>query len=179
MSDATLESLRYPVGRYESVPEPTPEDRAGWLADLEALPAALRAAVGDLDGARLDTPYRDGGWTVRQVVHHVADSHVNGYIRFSLALAEEGRTAALYDQDAWAARPFPRTGPVEPSLTLLEGLHARWVATASRLGGDELRRTIEHPESGPMTVDDLLNLYAWHSRHHLAHVTGLRERKGW
>ncbi len=179
MTDPAMESLRYPVGRYEPVAEPTPEDRAGWVADLEGLPAALRAAVADLDGTRLDTPYRDGGWTVRQVVHHTADSHVNGYIRFSLALAEEGRTAGLYDQDAWAAMPFSRTGPVEPSLILLEGLHARWVATARGLGDEALRRTIQHPESGSMRVDDLLNLYAWHSRHHVAHITALRDRKGW
>lgn len=174
-----LETLRYPVGRYRPVAAPTQEQRTSWVADLERFPVALRAAVEDLDAARLDTPYREGGWSVRQVVHHVADSHMNGYIRFSLALAEEGRTAPLYDQDAWAARPFARTGPLEPSLTLLDGLHARWVATTHGLGEAELRRTIEHPENGPMAIDDLLNLYAWHSRHHLAHITTLREREGW
>ena len=177
--DAELERLRYPVGRYRRVKEPTQEQRTGWVADLETLPAELRVAVADMDGTRLDSPYREGGWTVRQVVHHVADSHVNGYIRFSLALAEDDRMVGLYDQDAWAALPFPRTGPVEPSLTLLDGLHARWVATAQSLDEDGLRRAVVHPEHGPMTVDDLLNLYAWHSRHHLAHITELRKRKGW
>ena len=178
-ADRDLESLRFPVGRFRRVDEPSQEDRTGWVADLERLPEALRAAVDGMDGTRLDTPYREGGWTVRQVVHHLADSHVNGYVRFCLALAEEGRTAGLYDQDAWAAMPFPRTGPVEPSLTLLDGLHARWVATIHGLGPDELARTIEHPKHGAMTVDDLLNLYAWHSRHHLGHITALKERKGW
>lgn len=173
------EGLRYPVGRFERVAAPGAAHRAAWIAELERLPRALRAAVEDLDGPRLDTAYREGGWTVRQVVHHLADSHVNGYIRFSLAVAEAGRTAGLYDQDAWAAQPFPRTGPLEPSLTLLDGLHARWVATARGLGSEAWGRTVEHPESGPMTVDDLLNLYAWHSRHHVAHITSLRERKGW
>ncbi|MDX1675215.1 MAG: putative metal-dependent hydrolase [Longimicrobiales bacterium] len=174
-----LDALRYPIGRLERAAEPTPEDRARWIAELERLPAELRSAVEGLDAARLDTPYREGGWTVRQVVHHVADSHVNGYVRFTLAVAEAGRTAALYDQDAWAALPFVRTGPVEPSLTLLDGLHARWAATARSLGTADFGRTIEHPEHGAMTVDDLLNLYAWHSRHHVAHVHGLREREGW
>lgn len=177
MSD--VDTLRYPVGGFERIAEPTQEDRTGWITDLERLPTRLRAAVADMDGTRLDTPYRDGGWTVRQVVHHMADSHMNGYIRFSLALAEDGRSAALYDQDAWAAQPFPQTGPVEPSLTLLDGLHARWVATIQGLDARELARTIAHPEAGTLTIDDLLNLYAWHSRHHLAHITGLRERKGW
>ena len=174
-----LEKLRYPTGRFEAVDQPTQEQRIGWINDLERLPEALRAAVDGLDASRLDTPYRDGGWTVRQVVHHVADSHVNGYIRFSLALAEDGRSASLYDQDAWAAMPFPSTGDPEPSLRLLEGLHARWVATIRGLSEEELQRTIEHPEDGTVSVDHLLNVYAWHSRHHLAHITTLRERKGW
>lgn len=174
-----MEWLRYPVGRFERVAVPAAEQRAGWVADLEGLPRALRVAVEDLDAARLDTHYREGGWTVRQVVHHLADSHVHGYVRFSLAVAEEGRTVGLYDQDAWAAQPFPRTGPLEPSLTLLDGLHARWVATVRGLGSEARGRTVEHPESGTMTVDDLLNLYAWHSRHHVAHITSLRQRKGW
>lgn len=177
--DDRQEELRYPVGRFRQVEAVSPEDRTSWVADLEGLPAALRAAVADMDGTRLDTPYREGGWTVRQVVHHIADSHVNGYIRFSLALAEDGRVAGLYDQDAWAALPFPRVGPVELSLVLLDGLHARWVATVHGLGNEELARTIEHPEAGVMSVDQLLSLYAWHSRHHLAHITKLRERKGW
>lgn len=173
------QSLRYPIGREAPVDSATPEDRAGWIADLAHLPAALRGAVAGLGDGRIDTPYREGGWTVRQVVHHVADSHVNGYVRFCLALAEEGRTAALYDQDAWAGMEFPRTGPVEPSLSLLDGLHERWVLMAGGLGEADLGRTIEHPTKGVWTVDGLLSHYAWHSRHHVAHITGLRERQGW
>ena len=176
---AELERMRYPVGRLERAAAPTPAQRARWLQELEGLPAALRAAVAGLDESQLDTPYRDGGWTVRQLVHHVADSHVNGYIRFSLAVAEEGRTAVTYDQDAWADQAFARTGPLEPSLALLEGLHARWVATARGLGAQQLAGSIEHPEAGRMTVEDVLNLYAWHSRHHVAHIRALRERQGW
>ncbi len=181
MSDGTaeLERLRYPIGRLSRVDEPTPEQRARWIGELEGLPAALREAVAGLDAAQLDTPYRDGGWTVRQLVHHVADSHVNAHVRFSLAVAEEGRTVLAYDQDAWAAQAFARTGPVEPSLTLLDGLHARWAATAHGLEPEQLAGAVQHPESGRMTVDDLLNLYAWHSRHHVAHVRRLRERMGW
>lgn len=174
-----VEVLRYPVGRLKPVDTATPEQRVSWIADLEGLPAALRTAVDGLDDSHLDVPYRDGGWTVRQVVHHVADSHVNGYIRFSLAVAEEGRTVMLYDQAAWAAQAFPRRGPVEPSLTLLDGLHARWASTARALRPEEYRRTVEHPEDGTLSVDALLNTYAWHSRHHVAHITALREREGW
>jgi hypothetical protein len=173
------DSARYPVGRMRPMDSPAPEQRIAWIEDLERLPGMLRAAVDGLDPEQLDTPYREGGWTVRQVVHHLADSHTNGYIRFSLAVAETGRTLVAYDQDAWAALAFPRTGPLEPSLTLLEGLHARWAATARSLGETELRRTVEHPEDGPLTAEHLLNLYAWHSRHHVAHIRGLRERRGW
>lgn len=178
-SDRTLEALRYPVGRLERIERPTDADRAGWIEDLAALPARLRSAVDGLDGTRLDSPYRDGGWTVRQVVHHLPDSHVNGYVRMMLALAEEGRSAALYDQERWADQPFARTGDLEPSLTLLDGLHARWTATARGLGPAEWRRSLSHPDWGEATVDDLLNLYAWHSRHHTAHILGLRTREGW
>lgn len=173
------EHLRYPVGRFERIKDPGAAERVGWIEDLAAFPARFRLAVSGLDPIQLDTPYREGGWSIRQLVHHVADSHVNAYIRMSLALAEEGRTVALYDQDLWAAQPFARTGEIEPSLILLDGLHARWTATARGLGEAELRRTIEHPEMGTVTVDDLLNLYAWHSRHHTAHVQGIRERRGW
>ena len=175
---ATSPDPRYPVGPYARI-EPTPERREAWLATLEALPDRLRDAVGDLDDARLDTPYRDGGWTVRQLVHHVADSHVNAYIRTMLALHEEGRTTGLYDQDRWAAGPFPRTGPIEPSLTLLDGLHARWTATLRAVDAPAFERTIQHPDWGTLSVGDLLCLYDWHSRHHLAHIMALRERNGW
>ena len=174
-----LERLRYPVGREAPVEAATGSDRAGWIAELDRFPDTLRAAVSGLNDGQLDTPYRDGGWTVRQVVHHVADSHVNGYVRFCLALAEKGRTAALYDQEAWAELSFPRTGPLEPSLTILDGLHARWAAMARGLEAAQMERTIQHPTKGVWTVDQLLSHYAWHARHHRAHITELRERMAW
>jgi uncharacterized damage-inducible protein DinB len=174
-----MESLRYPTGRFERPVDVTPEDRAAWIEEIAALPARLRAAVGDLSDERLDTPYRDGGWTVRQLVHHVADSHMNAHIRLSLATAEEGREAGLYDEKRWAEQPFARTGPPAPSLTILDGLHARWVATLRSLPDEAWSRSIRHAEFGSLTVDELTALYAWHSRHHVAHVTRLREREGW
>jgi uncharacterized damage-inducible protein DinB len=174
----TPPDLRYPVGPYEPE-EPTPGRREAWLETIEALPGRLRAVVTDLDDAQLDTPYRPGGWTVRQLVHHIADSHANSYIRFMLALNEEGRTVSLYDQDRWASNPFVRTGPIELSLALLDGIHARWAATLRLADDAAFGRTIEHPEWGTMSVGDLLCLYDWHSRHHLAHITALREREGW
>lgn len=177
--DGELEALRYPVGRYERVERPGAADRAGWVEDLAALPGRLRAAVSGLNEEQLDTPYREGGWTIRQVVHHVPDSHMNGYIRMTLALAEEGRSAAPYDEARWAEQGYARTGAIESSLTLLEGLHARWVATARGLGEEDLRRTIEWGDRGAFSVADMLGLYAWHSRHHTAHVVRLRERRGW
>lgn len=177
--DAELESLRFPRGRFERQTRTSPEQRQGWISDIEALPGRIRAAVAGLGGAALDTPYREGGWTVRQVVHHVPDSHVNGYIRFTLALVETGREAALYEQTAWAEVPFARNGPIEPSLILLDGLHARWTATIGDLRPEQWSRTLRHPKWGMMTIDDIVNLYAWHSRHHVGHIEELRKRKGW
>lgn len=177
--DGELEALRYPVGRYRRVGRPGAGERAEWVEELAALPGRLREAVSGLDEGQLDTPYREGGWTIRQVVHHLPDSHMNGVIRMTLALAEEGRSAAPYDEARWAEQSYARTGAIEPSLTLLEGLHARWVATVRGLGEKELRRTIEWGERGAYSVADMLGLYAWHSRHHTAHVVGLRQRRGW
>lgn len=179
MDKAELEGLRYPVGRFEPVADPSPEQREAWMEVIAALPERLRSVVSGLTDEQLDTPYRPGGWTVRQLVHHVADSHVNSYVRFGLALAEEGRRVGLYDEKAWAEQPFARTGPLEPSLALLEGLHARWVGMLRMLDAPAFRRTIDHPDWGQIAVDDLLALYAWHCRHHVAHVRALREREGW
>ncbi len=177
--DERLEALRYPVGRFERTEHPTAEDRARWIDAIGSLPTALRNAVTGLEETRLDTPYRPEGWTVRQVVHHMADSHVNAWVRFCLALNEDGRRAGLYDEKRWAEQDFARTGPIESSLVILDGLHARWAATARTLGPDGFGRGVEHADWGTLTVDDLLGLYAWHSRHHVAQIMALRERERW
>ena len=171
--------LRYPIGRFERPAAATAEDREGWIAALAAAPARLRAAVRGLDEAQLDTPYRPGGWTVRQVIHHVPDSHMNSYIRFRLALTEADPLIKPYDEAQWAGLHDARTLPVEVSLQLLEALHTRWVDLLRSLSPAEFDRTFRHPELGQMTLYANLALYAWHGRHHEAHVTGLRERSGW
>ena len=173
------ETLRYPVGRFRPVSEPTPAQREGWISDIRELPRRLGEAVAGLDDGQLDTPYREGGWTVRQVVHHLPDSHVNAYVRFCLALTEEEPTIRPYDEAAWAELPFSRSGPVQPSLMLLEALHGRWSAMIGALEPSQLDRVWIHPDSGRRTVSDLLNLYAWHCRHHVGHITSLRARMGW
>ncbi|HLI30711.1 MAG TPA: putative metal-dependent hydrolase, partial [Terriglobia bacterium] len=146
---------------------------------IEEVPARLRAAVKGLSDAQLDTPYREGGWTVRQVVHHLADSHMNSYVRFRLALTESEPTIKTYDQTRWAELRDARTAPVEPSLALLESLHKRWVLLLKSLEAADFSRTFRHPDRGTMTLDQNLALYAWHGRHHVAHITSLRERMGW
>ncbi len=171
---------RYPIGPFESLGRPlTPEERAERIATIEEHPARMRAAVADLSDEQLDTPYREGGWTVRQVVHHVVDSHVNAYVRFKLAVTEDGPTIRTYDEKAWAELPDASEAPVEGSLRILETLHDRWVAFLKDLEPDDFRRALRHPESGELAVDTLLELYAWHGPHHEAHVTELRERRGW
>jgi hypothetical protein len=139
----------------------------------------MRAAVDGLTDQQLDTPYRDGGWTVRQVVHHVVDSHLNSYVRFKLAVTEDTPAIITYDQAAWAELPDAKNAPVEGSLALLESLHSRWVSFLRGLSSEDCGRKIRHPEWGEITVDLLLEIYGWHSLHHEAHVTGLRERMGW
>jgi uncharacterized damage-inducible protein DinB len=170
---------RYPLGRFQPPAHVDPALRASFVTQIAGLPNAMRAAVAGLDPAQLDTPYRDGGWTVRQVVHHVPDSHLNAYVRFKLALTEDGPTIRTYDQVRWAETSEARHGDVEPSLALLDGLHARWVAAIRATPAEALARTFVHPEMGPFTLDRLLALYAWHGRHHVAHITSLREREGW
>ena len=172
------ESLRFPIGRFAPLPfSDDVRDRA--IDDIEALPALLRAAVGGLDDARLDTPYRPGGWTVRQVVHHVADSHMNGFIRAKLALTEANPTIKPYDQDAWAGLADARLS-IAVSLQIVDAVHARWTTVYRAMAPADWGRTFVHPEAGiTYTLAEHVQLYAWHSRHHLAHVTSLRRREGW
>ena len=175
-----MEELRYPTGRFASVERPLTADERGAMIDaIEAHQTNMRAAVAGLSDEQLDTPYRDEGWTVRQVVHHVVDSHVNSYVRFKLAVAQDHPTIGTYEQALWAELPEAKGAPAEMSLALLDALHARWVAFLRGLGADDFRRTMHHPEYGDITVDLLLEIYGWHCPHHEAHITGLREREGW
>ncbi|HTX76861.1 MAG TPA: putative metal-dependent hydrolase [Terracidiphilus sp.] len=171
----SLDELRYPVGRFDSA---TAGSRADQLEVLRQLPGRLRHAVSGLDDAQLDTPYREGGWTVRQVVHHFADSHANSYIRVKLALTEDTPVIKPYDEAAWANLPDSRM-PVEVSLPFVEAVHARFVALYEFMSEAEYGRTYVHPERGAVTLAQNLAIYAWHCRHHLAHITRLREEMGW
>jgi len=169
---------RYPVGRFTPVANPGPEIRQQSLADLSALPARLRAAVDGLSDEQLDTPYRDGGWTVRQVVHHLADSHMNGLVRVKLALTEDAPAIKPYKEALWAELP-DATLPIAPSLAIIDGVHARLDALTAALTDAGYARTFMHPENGLTPLDTWVQLYAWHSRHHVGHITALRARKGW
>jgi uncharacterized damage-inducible protein DinB len=171
---------RYPVGKFESRNELTPDERRALIDQIAAAPVRLREAVRDLSEEQLDTAYREGGWTVRQVIHHVPDSHLNAYIRTKLALAEDEPTIKPYDEAVWAEMEDSRSTPPEVSLTLLESLHARWVALLRSLKDEDFKRAFRHPEhDGIQTLDWLVAMYAWHSRHHVGHITSLRERNGW
>ena len=171
---------RYPIGPHIYAGSLTDEQRAEAIAEIAALPERLLAAVAGLDDAQLDTPYREGGWTVRQVVHHVPDSHINAYVRFRLALTEDAPTIRPYEEARWAELTDARTLPVDVSLRLLDAMHTRWVALLNSLGPDDFARTYVHPEHGrPFTLDEAVSMYAWHSRHHTAHITTLRDRMGW
>jgi uncharacterized damage-inducible protein DinB len=171
--------LRYPIGRFDFAAPVGPETRPRLIDEIAAAPARLREAVRDLTGEQLDTPYRPDGWTVRQTVHHVADSHMNSYVRLRLALTEEEPAIKAYDERKWAELMDARTLPVEVSLQLLDSLHHRWVALLKSLSDTDFARTFRHPKMGAVRLDSNLALYAWHGRHHTAHITGLRERNGW
>jgi uncharacterized damage-inducible protein DinB len=171
--------MRYPVGKLTFDPDPTPGKRREWIQQIAATPAALRGAVAGLTAAQLDTPYRPGGWTVKQVAHHVPESHMNAYVRFKLALTEDNPTIKPYDEAAWANTADTARTSVDVSLALLDALHQRMVALLESLQDADFARPLMHPENGPMTVDRLLQMYAWHGRHHVAHVTELRKREGW
>ena len=173
-----LEALRYPAGRFLLDPEPTPAKRDALIAEIEALPGRMREAVAGLSDEQLDSPYRPAGWTVRQVVHHVADSHVNAYVRLRLALTEASPRIKGYDEKLWAELPDARM-PVNVSLDLLDALHARWSYLLRSMTDDAFARIWLHPEHGPRDLDFLLQLYAWHGAHHVAHIRSLGERLGW
>jgi uncharacterized damage-inducible protein DinB len=171
---------RYPIGEFHFAGPLPPDARRACIARIAAAPNRLRAAVAGLTPAQLDTPYRPDGWTLRQVVHHVPDSHVNGYIRFRLALTGRTPVIAPYDEAEWARLPDASGAPVEPSLALLESLHARWALLLEQLGEDAWTRAFHHPgQRRDITLDEALALYAWHGEHHTAHITTLRARMGW
>ncbi len=170
---------RYPIGKFNGQAPANAQDRQRFLSDIEETPAKLRAAVAGLSGQQLDTPYREGGWTIRQVVHHVPDSHLNSYVRFKLALTENEPTIKPYAENLWAELPDTKNTPVEVSLALLELLHRRWMNLLRSLGPEDWKKTFRHPELGVMNLDKTLALYSWHGRHHVAHITALRERMGW
>jgi hypothetical protein len=170
---------KYPIGQFNWTGPNTAVQRPRLIDDIAAAPQRMRSAVAGLTDAQLDTPYREGGWTVRQVVHHVPDSHMNSYIRFKLALTEHEPTIKPYDESVWAELIDARTAPIEPSLNLLEGLHHRWVFLLRSLSEEDVERKFFHPELGVVTIDKYISLYAWHGKHHVAHISALRERNGW
>ena len=170
---------RFPIGKFHYDGPPTEAQRAQLIANIEQTPAALRAAVKDLSPQQLDTPYREGGWTVRQVTHHIPDSHMNAYVRYKLALTEDDPTIKPYAEDRWANLADSQSTPVEVSLTLLDSLHSRWVQLLRSLKPEDWKRTFRHPELGSVPLEKNLALYSWHGQHHVAHVTELRKRMGW
>ena len=170
--------LRYPIGKFERPDTVTADRRTAWIGDIEATPARFREIVSGLNDEQLDTPYRPGGWTVRQVVHHVADSHMNSFIRFRLGLTEDEPTVKPYDEKRWAE--LCDSGmPVDVSLQIIEALHRRWVVLLRGMSDADFSRTFRHPEMGSFRLDSNLALYAWHGKHHEAHIGNLRKTKGW
>jgi uncharacterized damage-inducible protein DinB len=179
MTDTNLEHLRFPIGRFELPADIGPADREAFIDRIEATPESLREAVAGLGDTQLDTPYRPEGWSVRQVVHHVVDSHLNSYVRFKWALTEEAPHIKVYDQDGWAQLEDSTSAPVEVSLAFLDALHERWVFLLRRMSDEDFGRTFVHPDWAEVSLDQTLAIYAWHGDHHVAHVTRLREREGW
>jgi uncharacterized damage-inducible protein DinB len=174
-----MTDLRYPVGKFKYLINPDAARQEEFLTVIEETPARLRDAVSGLTADQLDTPYREGGWTVRQVIHHVADSHMQSYARFRFALTEHEPTIKPYEEAAWAELPDAKTAPVEISLALLDALHYRWMALLRSLDEAALAKVFLHPAMGPMSLSKTIQLYAWHGLHHTAHITSLRERSAW
>jgi hypothetical protein len=170
---------RFPIGKFHYDGPPTEAQRSELIANIEQTPAALRAAVKGLSPQQLDTPYREGGWTVRQLAHHVPDSHMNAYVRYKLALTEDNPTIKPYAEDRWAQLGDSQSTPVEVSLALLDSLHSRWVQLLRSLKPEDWKRTFQHPERGLVSLERNLAMYSWHGKHHVAHVTELRKRMGW
>jgi hypothetical protein len=170
---------RYPIGKFTFDGPPNEAQRTKFIDEIEQTPAALRGAIKNLSPEQLETPYRDGGWTVRQVVHHVPDSHMNAYVRFKLALTEDEPKIRAYMEDRWANTPEVQSTPLEVSLTMLESLHDRWVRLLRTLKPEDWKRTFRHPELGALPLERNLALYAWHGKHHVAHITELRKKMGW
>jgi hypothetical protein len=174
-----MADLRYPVGKFQYEGSLSEEQKGRYLSEVEQTPVKLRAAVKGLSDQQFDSPYRPEGWTVRQVVHHVPDSHMNAYVRFKLALTEDEPTIKPYAEDRWAQLADTKTTPVEVSLAMMDLLHARWNLLLRSLKPEDWKRSYRHPEMGLVELQQALALYAWHGRHHVAHITSLRERNGW
>jgi hypothetical protein len=174
-----LELLKYPIGHFKSPENINLDTVKNWIKEIEELPVQLKGVVEKLSEQQLDTPYREGGWTIRQIVHHLGDSHLNSYIRLKLALTEERPTIKPYDQDLWAKLPDYMLFPVKDSLTFIEVLHKRWVILLKTLDKDQIERTFFHPESGVVVLKKNIGIYAWHGRHHLAQIKALIQREGW
>jgi uncharacterized damage-inducible protein DinB len=177
-AEAVSKDLRYPVGEFDSSVEVTPELRKEFIQIIADLPDNITKAVEGLSEEQLETPYRPEGWTVRQTIHHVADSHINSLCRFKLAMTEENPTIRPYFEDRWAQLADSHL-PIDVSLKIIEGIHLRWTSLLESLTDEDFKRTLIHPDSGEWTIEKFLALYAWHSRHHTAHITHLRERNGW
>jgi uncharacterized damage-inducible protein DinB len=175
-----MEDLRYPIGEFDRSKGPnTGEERKLLIEAIADVPERLRQALTGLNGKQLDTPYREGGWNVRQVAHHLADSHMNAYVRYKLALTEDNPTIKPYNEAAWAELADSRVTPIDVSLALVDSLHARWVVLLRSLKPEDWTKTLRHPESGVMSLDTMLSMYAWHGKHHVAHITDLRARNQW
>ena len=179
MSTEELEQLRYPIGKFDASQSLTDDQVEQFILSIARLPDRLQEAVADMTAEQLDTPYREGGWTVRQVIHHLPDSHLNGYTRQKLALTEHAPTIRPYNEGAWAELPDSLQGAPEISLALLAALHQRWVLLLKSLQLEQLQRRFIHPENGEQRIREHIGLYAWHGEHHLAHITELKKRKGW
>ena len=165
-----VDDPRFPTGKFQFNPDVTPGSRQACIAAIREAPAAMRAAVHGLNETQLNTPYRDGGWTVRQVVHHVPDSHMNAYIRMKFAATEDAPAIKAYDETKWAELPEAKTGPADMSVTLLDALHRRWVMFLRALTDDDFAKVYVHPELGPVRIDEGVALYSWHCRHHAGHI---------
>jgi uncharacterized damage-inducible protein DinB len=172
------EDLRFPIGKYDKDTKITPEQRKQFIQEIAVLPKYLQHSVENLSDEQLDTPYRPEGWTVRQVIHHVGDSHLNSFIRFKLALTEDNPTIRPYAEDLWAETAEYKM-PVDVSLNLIDSIHRRWAALLESMSDEDFARTLNHPETGVWTLENLLGMYVWHGKHHTAHINNLKKRNGW